>query len=179
MKRTVPVLAVAFLPFATLPRVAAAQGTATSSAEKISQGCAGDEYRQFDYWLGRWTVTDTGGKQIGTSHIIRVSDGCAVLEQWRDAAGNAGTSLNFYDKSARHWEQHWMGAGAGVLHLEGGVQEGAMTLVGKGVAQSGHVLNRLQWLPETGGKVRQIWSQSKDDGKTWQAVFNGLYSPVK
>jgi hypothetical protein len=26
------------------------------------------------------------------------------------------------------------------------------------------------------GQVRQVWEQSKDQGKTWNVVFDGVYS---
>jgi hypothetical protein len=169
----------AWLVVALAPGVAAGQsGTAQSSEAKVSQACSDAAFRRFDYWLGAWMVTDTAGKQVGTNHVIRVSDGCAILEQWKDASGNAGTSLNFYDRSADRWEQTWMGAQGGILHLRGGLENGVMTLTGVRKTAQGEVMDRIEWIPVEGGKVRQLWSLSRDGGKTWQVAFNGMYSPT-
>jgi hypothetical protein len=29
------------------------------------------------------------------------------------------------------------------------------------------------------GTVRQVWEKSKDDGQTWNAVFDGVYTKKK
>lgn len=168
----------AWLLVIALPGGASGQGAASSGA-RISQACSAAEFRQFDYWLGAWMVTDTAGRQVGTNHVVRVSDGCAILEQWRDASGNAGTSLNFYDRATQSWEQTWMGAQGGILHLRGGLEDGVMTLSGKRTTPQGEVADRIRWIPMEGGRVRQLWSVSRDGGKTWQAAFNGMYTPSK
>jgi hypothetical protein len=169
------------LPATAAARQASTSGSSAPATEssKISPACAGDEYRQFDYWLGQWTVAGLNGAQLGTNHIIRVSDGCGIVEQWTDARGNAGTSINMYDRATSKWNQHWIGAQGGVIHLTGGIIDGAMQLEGKNSGPQGPVMDRVRWEREDEGKVRQLWTQSRDDGKTWQVVFNGLYSPVK
>lgn len=155
---------------------AVAQDGATSSGDKIAEACADPAFRQFDYWLGMWTVTGPQGNELGTNHIIRVSDGCAILEQWRDARGVRGTSISFYDPSKRQWEQHWMGGQGGALHLFGGVHEGNIRLEGKRQGQNGEVRDRVTWIRMEDGKVRQFWETSADDGKTWTTAFNGVYA---
>jgi hypothetical protein len=158
--------------------ILAQTGAATSSGETIGQACTDEAYRQFDYWLGRWTVTGPQGTQVGTNHIIRVSDGCAVLEQWRDARGVRGTSISFYDAAKRQWEQHWMGGQGGALHLVGGLHEGNIRLEGKRTGPNGPIMDRVTWIRMEGGKVRQFWETSGDEGKTWTTSFDGVYSPV-
>jgi len=146
---------------ALAPGVASGQGGAAMSSDgKISQACSDAGFRQFDYWLGAWMVTDTAGRPVGTSHVIRVSDGCAILEQWKDASGNAGTSLNFYDRGAESWEQTWMGAQGGVLRLRGGLENGVMTLQGRVVLAlaSGDVIEtRLGFHYRLTDPFRRLW----------------------
>jgi len=170
---------VALLLALVLPAGATAQEGVKSSGMKISQACSASEFRDFDYWLGSWVVTDTAGTQVGTNHVVRVSDGCALLEQWTDSSGNAGTSLNFYDRNAKRWEQTWMGAQGGILHLRGSLVEGTMTLSGTRTTAQGEVTDRIQWIRLDGGRVRQLWSVSTDGGRTWKVAFNGVYSPSK
>jgi len=38
-----------------------------------------------------------------------------------------------------------------------------------------HFINRITWTPLSGGKVKQQWDISTDNGKTWQISFVGLY----
>ena len=67
-------------------------------------------------FLGRaWTVTPAGAtQQVGTSHVDVVSGGCALLENWRDARGGEGKSLNTYDPALKQWRQFWVGQQGGV-----------------------------------------------------------------
>ena len=70
----------------------------SAQSAKIGKACTGPEYRQFDFWIGHWSVYDTTGTQIGSSHIARVADGCGIREEWTAANGSTGTSLNYYNK---------------------------------------------------------------------------------
>lgn len=140
--------------------------------------CVAPEFRQFDFWLGRWKVTNPQGVQVGTSEITRVSEGCAVREQWTSARGASGTSLNYYDAADARWHQHWVGGDGTILHLRGGLQDGAMILTGESTGRQGAVSNRITWTPLADGKVKQEWAVSRDAGKTWQINFVGLYEKL-
>jgi hypothetical protein len=37
------------------------------------------------------------------------------------------------------------------------------------------VIDRITWYNNNDGTVRQVWEKSKDDGDSWNAVFDGLY----
>jgi hypothetical protein len=63
--------------------------------EKNTGACAAREFRQFDFWLGKWNVSDPGGKPVGTNEIKRESEGCALSEHWIGGDGISGTSLNY------------------------------------------------------------------------------------
>lgn len=138
--------------------------------------CESPEFRQFDFWLGSWTVTDPKDQTVGASEISRVADGCAVREQWQGSKGLAGTSLNYYDKADSAWHQIWVGGGGMILHLKGGLQNGAMVMTG-GDRQTprGTVRDRIRWTPQPDGAVLQEWEMSTDGGKTWQPSFSGRY----
>ena len=55
---------------------------ASKPAPSQPPACVASEFRQFDFWLGKWRVTGPKGNQVGTSEISRVSEGCAIREQW-------------------------------------------------------------------------------------------------
>jgi len=137
--------------------------------------CVAPEFRQFDFWLGRWKVTNPQGKEVGTSEISAVSQGCAVREQWKSASGSSGTSISYYDSADHKWHQDWVGGDGTILHLHGEFAGGAMVLSEQSRTAKGTRLDRTVWTPRSDGKVKQEWTTSADDGRTWQIIFVGIY----
>ena len=146
-------------------------------AQQPAPGCVGTEHRQFDYWLGDWTVTDSAGRTtLGTNLVTREEDGCLIHEHWHGSRGGTGQSFNFYDRSQRHWEQVWVASGGGVLRLVGHLEGTSMILEGESTSPTGGpISNRIAWIPQADGRVRQYWRTSTDGGKTWQISFDGWY----
>ncbi len=133
---------------------------------------------EFDFWLGEWQVTTPDGKAAGTSRIESVAEGHGLLENWTGdpaAGGGNGKSLNCYNLGTRQWQQFWIGSRGGVLELAGGLHDGSMVLSGSHTVRGQSLLERITWTPKADGTVRQFWEQSRDGGKSWQPVFDGLY----
>jgi hypothetical protein len=170
-----------FLAFVVLSLTAASAQTTPSPAPAAPSApppaCTAPEHRQFDFWLGSWTVRSPDGKITGTSEISRAARDCAILEQWKDARGLPGTSINYYDPETKHWHQLWVGGGGTILKLEGEFKNGAMVLEGESddPRQAKPVKNRITWTPMPKGKVKQQW-QNSEDGEAWTTVFVGIYS---
>src|ERR1700738_2597666 len=82
-------------------------------AAPAARPCATPLNRQFDFWIGRWRVTDAATKKFdGTNDVTRELGGCVLQEHWKGAEGSAGTSFNLYDASRKRWHQTWVdGAG--------------------------------------------------------------------
>ncbi|HEX6898869.1 MAG TPA: hypothetical protein VF789_04115 [Thermoanaerobaculia bacterium] len=138
--------------------------------------CEGPEYRQFDFWLGSWTVLNPKDLPAGLSEITRVSSGCAIQEKWQGTMGGDGSSLSYFSRGDKSWHQVWVGPDGMVLHLKGGLQDGAMVLAGDDrQTPQGVVRDRIRWTPQPDGMVLQEWESSKDGGKTWQKSFSGRY----
>lgn len=154
----------------------AAETTATPPA------CATAQHRQFDFWLGRWGVTNPAGKLAGRSRIESILGGCVVLENWDSPSGVSGKSFNIFNADTGKWEQFWVDNSGSRLHLVGGIEAGNMVLRGvqdKPNAQTGLKQHeRITWTPNADGSVRQQWETSSDDGKTWATSFDGLYRPA-
>lgn len=146
-------------------------------AQNRPSSCSAPEHHQFDYWLGEWVVTDSAGATTyGTNSITSGEAGCLLHEHWRGRPSGSGQSFNFYDRSAGRWEQVWVASNGNVLHLTGQLQANTMVLEGETRTPQGvRVLNRIAWIPQPDGRVRQRWSTSSDDGKTWQVGFDGWY----
>src|SRR5688572_1442681 len=96
--------------------------------------CAGPEHRQFDFWVGEWTVTQTGKPDVVASSLIeKLYGGCAIRENWMPLKGTAGGSLNSY--SGGRWRQTWVDAANSRVDFTGELVAGKMVLLGnwKGV----------------------------------------------
>jgi hypothetical protein len=154
-----------------------AQIGATDQNAPAPKPCTAPEHRQFDFWAGNWTVTDPSGKTVGTNRIEVVEGGCGLEERWTAAAGSgSGRSLNAFSAHDGHWYQTWLGSDGLVLVLRGEFRDGRMILAGETVTPKVTMRHRLTWTPLGDGRVRQLWEQSTDAGKTWTVAFNGLYT---
>jgi len=144
---------------------------------KAPQACSAPENRQFDFWLGEWNVTNPKGARAGSNRITAEEGGCILHEHWRGAKGGTGQSFNLYDATDGKWHQIWVDNQGGLLQLSGGLVDGKMVLEGPGRGSAGEtVINRIVWAKLDGGKVRQTWTVSNDDGKTWTVSFDGTYA---
>lgn len=145
-------------------------------AERLTRPCSfAPEYRQFDFWVGHWDVQNNG-QQAGTNHIEPILDGCVLLENWTSARGGAGKSFNFYDASTGRWQQTWVDSTGNVLNLYGEYRDNALRFSGETRARDGtRTMHRLTFFNLGPQRVRQLWEQSTDDGKTWNTVWDGTY----
>ena len=141
------------------------------------KACAAPEYRQFDFWIGEWNVTDPRGNAAGTSSVTREHDGCVLHEHWEGAKGGTGSSFNIFDSADKRWHQTWVDNGGTLLELAGSFVEGRMVLEGKGSGPKGEPLvNRIAWEKLPDGRVRQTWTVSSDGGASWTISFDGFYT---
>ncbi len=127
------------------------------------------------FLAGQMEGDGPAGNQVGTSEISRVSEGCAIREQWTSASGQGGTSINYYDADDHQWHQDWVGGDGTILHLRGGLKAGAMVLSGESTSPKGVVINRITWTQLPDGKVTQQWETSTDTGTSWKTSFVGTY----
>ncbi len=148
-------------------------------AERKTFPCRHEErYRDFDFWIGNWDVYDTAGRKAGTNTITRASEGCMLYESWTSASGSDGHSLNYVDPASDQWVQVWMGADGSLISGRGGLEGGAMRLLGEHVLKTGERRPfRMTFTPGDDGSVRQFLEESIDGGKTWSVWFDGRYLP--
>ena len=140
--------------------------------------CDAPAFREFDFWLGTWDVSDTTGTVVGTNRIDAIHGGCALREQWTGRRGMTGTSLNAYDAGTKRWYQTWVDNNGLVLRLSGGLERGEMVLSGDVLAADGkRQLHRIRWGRMDAGRVRQTWEVSADGGASWSVAFVGVYTP--
>ena len=139
---------------------------------------AAPEYRQFDFWLGDWTVTDRGGNFAGTSSIQLLLSSCTLLESWT-GSGSIGKSFNIYDATDKKWHQTWVDDRGTFTHYIGGLVDGSMVITANSVTSGKPTLARMTFSKQPGGEVRQHGENSTDDGKTWTTSFDLIYTKKK
>lgn len=154
-----------------------AQEKAESAAGPPPSPCAKETFREFDFWIGEWEVRDADGKIAGENRISKEENGCAIVEHWKSANGGSGQSLNYFDPAANRWKQEWIGLGL-ILHMEGGLRNGAMIMEGPLQYITQNRMTRLRgiWTLLVDGRVRQQFEESADDGITWLPWFDGYYT---
>lgn len=158
--------------------IAMVLGTTLATAQGGAAGpCDSEEHRQFDFWVGEWVVTAPDGTVAGTNRIEKILGGCVLTESWEGSQGSTGKSFNMFFSRDGKWHQTWVDNAGGRLDLEGGWSQGKMTLSGTMPGQDGKpVRHEISWTPRPDGTVRQHWRASKNKGREWLDLFDGIYS---
>jgi hypothetical protein len=144
--------------------------------------CTAPVHREFDFWVGTWDVVGANGRFAGVNRIELVDGGCALYESWSSGGGGyTGRSLNSVGGDGR-WRQTWVDKGGLRLEIVGGLVDGKMVLEGEtpgATPDAPPVKNRITWIPNAEGGLRQQWETSADAGKTWTTAFDGTYHKVQ
>jgi hypothetical protein len=141
--------------------------------------CEHDEsFSEFDFWVGEWDVHVAGGTFAGSNVIQRAERGCVLLENWTNASGGTGSSINYVDKISGEWVQIWNDASGSQINIRGGLTDEGMLLTGTihYVANGKTAPFRGLWTPLPDGRVRQFFEESSDAGETWLPWFEGFYT---
>lgn len=121
--------------------------------------------RQFDFWVGKWDVY-VKGEKVAESHIERTLDGCMIMENYKNLKNDyAGKSMNFYDAKKEQWIQIWTDTQGNVSRYNGELKDGKMYFWGINNRRDGSQTDvRMEFIPNPGGSVQQIYEQSTDGG---------------
>lgn len=135
--------------------------------------CDAPAHRQFDFWLGQWTIFAPGGTtNIGSSTISRDAGGCLIMEAYQPAGVGSGRSVSFYNPDTGRWYQtYYFLAGSPPLRMAGGLDGTRMVLI----TPEGLQRTRFTWQRNDDGSVRQYSQFSADGGATWALGFDGTY----
>jgi tetratricopeptide (TPR) repeat protein len=140
--------------------------------------------RQFDFWIGEWSVvTADGSSPAGDSKIELILGDCVIQENWTSAGniGYSGKSYNTYNPDLHRWEQFWADNSGGMIHFYGEMKDGVMDYWTDEIPQKdGTKLKRhLQFIPSGKDQVRQFSQGSTDGGKNWHVEYDFIYNRKK
>lgn len=141
------------------------------------------EFRQFDFWLGEWDVLGAAGQKLGTSRIERVLNQCAIFETYTALPGTSaapnyvGQAFHYFDTNTNRWAQFYLDTTGTPFDWVGEFSNGVMKFERKGPYGPSKMMiqQRMTFSPLPEGKVRQLFEQSIDGGKTWSTGFDGTY----
>ena len=145
-------------------------------AQQSPGACTSPAHHNFDFWVGQWEVSDTGGHVVGKSTIGQVAAGCVITEHWQPFGNLDGASINWYTAGDSTWHQQWVGGGGWISRWSGSFHGGVMTMTeteSSLPAAAGR--NRMNWTRLPDGRVKQWQENSKDGGNTWTTQFVGYY----
>jgi len=138
------------------------------------------EHRQFDFWIGEWSVTTAkGGLPAGDSRIEVALGDCVIVENWTSKNSTyAGKSYNVYNAADKRWEQFWVDNSAGMIHFTGGLKDGVMDFYTADLPQPDGttLLRHLRFFPLGPEQVRQYSQGSTDHGKSWTDEYDFIYT---
>ena len=142
--------------------------------------CQSPEYRQFDFWIGDWEVSAPNGPSAGHNLVTLEQDGCLLVEHWTaTSGGQTGTSFNYYDVRDKKWHQLYLdnsGNAGAFPAMAGNLVDGKMVLL---TDEKQMPVSRWTWYVLEPGKVRQMAEQSSDGQKTWNIVWDSVYTKLK
>ena len=143
----------------------------------------GPEFRQFDFWIGEWSVVSAKGEMPAGDSRIELSLGdCVIVENWTSKNSHySGKSYNVYNTTEKRWEQFWVDNSAGMIHFYGGLKDGVMDFYTQDQTQPDGTSNQrhLRFFPLSPDKVRQFSQASADHGKTWTDEYDFIYTRKK
>lgn len=147
-----------------------------AQVDKNANPCAYQpESKQFDFWVGDWTVT-VSGSPVGESRVEKILNGCVLLENWTSAGGGSGKSFNLYDPEQKRWRQTWVNSGGQITDYAGGLDaKGNLVFTAHDLMPQGMTHLRMTFTRLSENQVRQFIETSADE-KTWSPSFDGLYT---
>ena len=133
--------------------------------------------RQFDFWLGDWDVFVKGNK-VGENLVKLDTQGCTLVENWKNNSGGLGKSLNVYNASIKKWQQFYVSGQGSVFEFAGNYKpsEKIMHFTAETIGPDGaKIMHIFEFHNLSDKTVRQWWQQSTDGGKTWKSVWDSIY----
>jgi hypothetical protein len=135
------------------------------------------EIRQFDYWLGTWTMANAGGGR-NTSKVYLSLDKCMFVEHWENGKGHVTEKMLAYSPEDKNWYGIFAdNEGRVHVFLDGKVASGTAEFHGPSRGPNGEsVRNRLKVVRLSPNKIEETWEKSTDAGASWTTAYRAEYT---
>lgn len=168
-------------------------GPGVALAQPADPACTSPEARQFDFWLGDWTIQQKILRQDGSyaefparTRVRPAAAGCALVEEWRGTvqffwagmeapAELFGLSVRAWDPRSGTWNIHWlddMNPALGepfVGRFDGSRGTFTQTMTGPdGVERT----SRITFEHPAEGVVEWSLATSRDGGESWTTLWS-------
>lgn len=183
MKKLFVVLIFVFLVFTLM--------TTAQNEKSEAKNCSEKEHRQFDFWLGDWSIKQKILKADGKwfeadaeTSVKPALDGCALVENWsgevlffwegmKTPETIKGLSVRAYNAKTKKWTINWMDTRG----LEFGAHAGGFT-ESKGEffrtvknPDGNEMKTRITFSDITKSSVHWDLAVSSDSGETWRTLW--------
>ena len=170
-----------------------ASGPPLALAQLADPACTSPEARQFDFWLGDWTIEQRILRQDGSyaefparTSVRPTAAGCALIEEWRgtvqffwtgmDAPAELhGLSVRAWDPATHAWVIHWLDDMDPALGepFVGGFEEGSGTFTRTTTGPDGvERFSRIRFERRADGVVEWSLATSRDAGESWTTLWS-------
>ena len=133
----------------------------------------------FDFWLGSWTVRWGPSAEESGRNVITRSFGGRVIEERFDGRPGIdlrGMSVSVFDEHAGSWRQTWVDDSGNYFALDGGLVDGAMTLLTAGHnGPDPDAVYRMRFFDITSDALNWTWERSVDAGTTFDELWRLRY----
>lgn len=172
-----------FTPRPRLILLVVAFALLSSHSALAQEACAGDHYREFDFWIGEWDLTNLRLLEDGewhavgeaTNRVFPVAGGCGIVELWDGYLGEShirGFSVRTYDSNTGKWHLvlNWPQPDrAGFGTLEGEFRHGRGDFLTESTAEDGSTQLTRYSFADIGDRTFRWNNGSSDDGgQSWQ-----------
>lgn len=150
-----------------------------------AQPCGSQEARQFDFWLGDWALTwpaeqaggEAGTTMTGYNRITKLFEDCVIEENFTtDDGAFRGHSVSVYDDRSGIWRQTWVDSAGGYIVLTGSFDGETMELRTEPSQRDGAIaVQRMVFSEINADSLEWAWQGSRDDGATWDDLWNISY----
>jgi hypothetical protein len=130
--------------------------------------CTAAEFRQFDFWLGEWTLQPT--TPLGEQTIARHPSGCFITEWYRQGPYR-GSSVNTYNPADQRWYQTYVDNQGGRSVIVGSLTDGTMLLAHRDRPTE----QRWGWRMLDSATVRFYQERSTNAGQSWNLASDQRY----
>jgi hypothetical protein len=153
--------------------------------------CSENESRQFDFWIGEWSIKQRILKADGTwfeaearTSVAPALDGCVLVENWngdvlffwegmKKAETIKGFSVRSYDRHSQKWVINWMDTRNPRFNaFEGNFKDGKGEFFRTISADDGtETIARIVFSEIARSSVHWELAISSDEGKKWRTLW--------